>query len=115
MNANAVKRMVVLSAMGVGESRKLANFFLNKLVTGFLLEAPFLDHERQEKLVMESGLDWVIARPTRLTNGPARKQSTKTPGLQRVPSAISRADVADFMVEACEGPKWVGKAVHLGG
>ena len=115
MKANAIKRLVVLSAMGVGESRKLANFFLDKLVIGFLLKAPFLDHERQEKLVMESGLDWVIARPTRLTNGPARKQSTKTPRLQKVPSAISRADVADFLVEAATVDTWLRQAVQLGG
>jgi uncharacterized protein YbjT (DUF2867 family) len=101
--------------MGVGESRKLANFFLDRLVIGFLLKAPFLDHERQEKLVMESGLDWVIARPTRLTNGPARKQSTKTPRLQKVPSAISRADVADFLVEAATVDTWLRQAVQLGG
>jgi uncharacterized protein YbjT (DUF2867 family) len=115
MKANAIKRLVVLSAMGVGESRKLANFFLDKLVIGFLLKAPFLDHERQEKLVMESGLDWVIARPTRLTNGPARKQSTRAPRLQKVPSAISRADVADFLVEAATVDTWVRQAVQLGG
>jgi uncharacterized protein YbjT (DUF2867 family) len=115
MKANAVKRLVVLSAMGVGESRKLANFFIDKLVIGFLLKAPFLDHERQEKLVMESGLDWVIARPTRLTNGPARKQSTITARLQKVPSAISRADVADFLVEAATVDTWLRQAVQLGG
>jgi uncharacterized protein YbjT (DUF2867 family) len=64
---------------------------------------------------MESGLDWVIARPTRLTNGPARKQSTKTPRLQKVPSAISRADVADFLVEAATVDTWLRQAVQLGG
>jgi hypothetical protein len=32
-----------------------------------------------------------------------------------VPSSISRADVADFLVEACEVPTWVGRAVQLGG
>ena len=115
MKANAIKRLVVLSAMGVGESRELANFFLDKLVIGFLLKAPFLDHERQERLVMGSGLDWVIARPTRLTNGPARKQFTKTPRLQKVPSTISRADVADFLVEAATVDTWLRQAVQLGG
>jgi len=115
MKANAIKRLVVLSAMGVGESRELANFFLDKLVIGFLLKAPFLDHERQERLVMGSGLDWVIARPTRLTNGPARKQFTKTPLIQKVPSTIARADVADFLVEAATVDTWLRQAVQLGG
>jgi hypothetical protein len=31
------------------------------------------------------------------------------------PSSISRADLADFLVEACESTIWVGKAVQLGG
>ena len=35
--------------------------------------------------------------------------------LERVPSSISRADVADFLVEAAEVDSWVGKAVQLGG
>jgi hypothetical protein len=115
MKANAVKRLVVLSAFGVGDSRRLANFFIDRLVIGFLLKAPFQDHERQEKLVMESGLDWVIARPTRLTNGPASKHSVKTPGLQKVPSSISRAEVADFLVEAATTDKWLRQAVQMGG
>jgi nucleoside-diphosphate-sugar epimerase len=38
-----------------------------------------------------------------------------TSELVSVPLSISRADLANFMVEACESPKWVGKAVHLGG
>ena len=72
MKAHGVRRLVVLSAFGTGESRKAANFLLDKLVISLLLRAPFEDHERQEKLVRESGLDWVIARAGRLTNGPGR-------------------------------------------
>jgi len=50
-----------------------------------------------------------------LTNGPARKQFTKTSHLQKVPSAISRADVADFLVEAATVDTWLRQAVQLGG
>ena len=115
MKASGVKRLVVLSALGVGDSRKLANFLMDTLVIGFLLKAPFQDHERQEKLVMESGLDWVIARPSRLTNGPARKHSVKTSSIQKVPGSITRADVADFLVEAATTDTWLRQAVQLGG
>jgi uncharacterized protein YbjT (DUF2867 family) len=115
MKATAVKRLVVLSAMGVGDSRKLANFLVDKLVISFLLRTPFQDHERQEKLVMESGLDWVIARPGRLTNGPACGEYVKTPLVEKVPSSISRADVADFLVEAATTDTWLRQAVQLGG
>jgi uncharacterized protein YbjT (DUF2867 family) len=115
MKAAGSRRLVVLSAYGVGETRPLVGFLLDKLVISWLLRAPFADHERQERLVRESGLDWVIARPTRLTDGPARGRFVKTAAVERVPSTISRADVAAFLVEACAAAAWVGKAVQLGG
>jgi uncharacterized protein YbjT (DUF2867 family) len=109
------KRLVVLSALGVGDSRRLLNPLVRAIAVGWLLKAPFEDHERQEAEVRESGLEWVIARPGRLTNGPARRQYVKSIALESVPGSISRADVADFLVRACEGPAWVGHAVQLGG
>lgn len=39
----------------------------------------------------------------------------KKTDLEPVPSSISRADVADFLVQACESDTWIGKAVQLGG
>jgi uncharacterized protein YbjT (DUF2867 family) len=115
MKASGVRRLVVLSAMGVGESRRLANILVDKLVISFILKVPFEDHERQEQLVRDSGLEWVIARPTLLTNRPARSRYVKTSAIERVPGSIARADVADFLVEAAETERWVGKAVQLGG
>jgi uncharacterized protein YbjT (DUF2867 family) len=115
MKAHGVRRLVVLSAFGVGESRALANFFVEKVLISFLLKLPYADHEREERLVKDSGLDWVIARPGRLTNGPARGKYVRTAKLEPIPSAISRADVADFLVMAAEKDTWVHQAVQLGG
>jgi uncharacterized protein YbjT (DUF2867 family) len=115
MKRHGVRRLVVLSALGTGESLKLMNFLAAKLVVGFLLKAAFEDHERQEKLVRASGLDWVIARPGKLTNGPARGRYIKTAKIEPVPNLISRADVADFLVSASELDTWVRQAVQLGG
>jgi len=85
------------------------------LTVGWLLKVPGEDHVRQEALVRESGLDWVVARPGRLTNGPALGRYVKKTTIERVPGSISRADVADFLVGACEASTWVGHAVQLGG
>jgi uncharacterized protein YbjT (DUF2867 family) len=115
MKKAGVKRLVVLSAFGAGESLRVSNVFLRVLLVGFLLKPGYEDHNRQEEQVRASGLDWVIARPTRLTNGPARGQFLKKTVIEPVPNAISRADVAAFLVEACEVPTWVGHAVQLGG
>ncbi len=115
MKAHGVRRLVILSALGTGESRRLMNFFVQKLLVSFLLKVPYEDHERQEKLVRESGLDWIIARPGRLTNGPAKKKYVKTSAIEPTPGSISRADVADFLVTAAEVDTWVQQAVQIGG
>ena len=115
MKKAGVKRLVVLSALGTGDSRKLLPLLVRGLVVDFLLKLPFADHARQEAEVRGSGLEWVIARPSRLKDGPAERRYVKKTALERVPSSISRADVADFMIEACEVSTWVGHAVQLGG
>ena len=57
----------------------------------------------------------MIARPDRLTSGPARGRYVKEAAIVAVPGSISRADVADFLVQAAEVDTWVGKADQLGG
>lgn len=115
MKRAGVKRLVVLSALGVGESRSLRNFFARHVVMGLVLKPSFEDHDRQEAMVRDSDLDWVIARPGRLTSGPAQRRYLKTSAVEPVPGSISRADLAEFLLEACEKPDWVRKSVHLGG
>lgn len=115
MQEFGVRRLVVLSAHGVGDSYPAASWFQRTFMIGMLIKYAFLDHDVQERLVRESGLDYVIARPTRLTNGKAKGSYTRTTELVRVPESISRADLADFLVDSCESRTFVGKAVELGG
>jgi uncharacterized protein YbjT (DUF2867 family) len=115
MKQHGVPRLVVLSALGTGDSRPLTPWLLQKLVIDGLLKIPFADHARQEQLVRDSGLAYVIARPGRLTNGPAHGRYVTTAALERVPSSISRADVADFLVASCTANDFLGRAVQLGG
>ena len=115
MKEHGVKRLVVLSAHGAGETKQLASWLPKTLIIDGVLKGFFRDHEVQERMTKDSGLDFVIARPTRLTNGKAKGKYVRTADVIRVPGSISRADVADFMVEASESGTWVGKGVQLGG
>lgn len=117
MKASGVPRLVVLSAIGVGETKKISGWIAEKFLFGMLFKLPYTDHARQEQGARESELEWVIARPARLTDGPATKTYIKRAGLERVPWswAISRADVADFLVQAAVTDTWVGKGVQIGG
>jgi uncharacterized protein YbjT (DUF2867 family) len=115
MKEHGCKRLVVLTAHGVGDSKPAASWFQRTFMIGGLVKGFFLDHDVQERLTQQSGLDFVIARPTRLTNGKAKGKYVRTAELVSVPATISRADLADFLVQACESTTWVGKRVHLGG
>ncbi len=115
MKQRGVKRLVVLSAFGVGDREPAAGWLMKTVFIDRLLKGFYRDHDVQERMTRESGLDFVIARPTRLTNGAPKGKYIRTAELISVPSSISRADLASFMVEACESTIWVGKAVQLGG
>jgi uncharacterized protein YbjT (DUF2867 family) len=115
MKEQGVKRLVVLSAHGVGDSYDVASWVQRKLLIDRLLKDVFRDHDIQERMVRESGLEFVIARPTRLTNGKAKGKYMRTTEPKSIPSSISRADLADFLVASCESQEFVGKTVGLGG
>jgi putative NADH-flavin reductase len=80
----------------------------------YILRHGFADSREMERLVMESDLDWTIARPPRLTNGPKtesyRIADGTLPGKGR---SISRADVAHFFLNESERPEHVRKIVGL--
>jgi uncharacterized protein YbjT (DUF2867 family) len=114
MKEYGVKRLVVMTAFGVGDSEAVASWFMKVAFIGGLLGF-YRDHGVQERMTRASGLDFVIARPMLLTNGEAKGKYVRTAELIRVPSSIARADVADFMVDACKSTKWVAKAVQIGG
>lgn len=115
MKEHGMKRLVILSALGTAESAQLFNVVVRLLVTKLMLKIPFADHARQEQMVRESGLSWVIARPGRLTAGPSGKRYEKKPAPESVPSSISRADVAHFLVDAAESDRYDQQILHLGG
>ena len=115
MRAAKVRRVIALSSNGTGDSRNQIPLLLRWLLLDVLLKPAFADHDRQEQVLRASALDWTIARPGRLTDGPKNKRYTVALGTEKVPSAISRADVAHFMVSAAEDDALIGKTAALGG
>jgi putative NADH-flavin reductase len=92
------RRMVVVSSIGVGDSKDQVPFAFKMLMRTVLRKA-MEDKERQEALVKASGLDWIIVRPGGLTDGPATGHYQA--GLDPKISAgqVSRADVAAFVLQ----------------
>ena len=66
-----VRRLVAVTGFGAGDSRDA--FSLPERMTHRLfLGTAYADKDRQEAIIRESDLDWLIVRPTILTNGRGR-------------------------------------------
>jgi putative NADH-flavin reductase len=101
MKAAGVKRLIAVTGLGAGDSRGHGGLLYDLVVFPLLLKRVYDDKDVQEWIIKSSGLDWTIVRPGLLTNRPAT-------GRYRVLTAskdwrfgiISRADVANFLVQA---------------
>ena len=72
------------------------------------------DASAMESVITESGLDWTIVRPPKLTDKPpTRKYRVREGHLPRFGFNISRADVADFVIKAAENQVSVGQIVGV--
>lgn len=100
MEKHGVKRLVVETALGVGDSAGRLGIYYTLFTIPFILPFYWYDKGRQERVVRESSLDWVIARPAQLTNGRKRGAYKHGPRVGNYiwSASISRADVADFML-----------------
>ena len=110
MQQMGVRRLVVESAYGAGESYELAGVGM-KLVIRTILAAPYADKNIIEPEIKASDLDWTIVRPVALTNGPRTSKYRVGDDLRLgAGTRISRADVAEFMLREFSERQWVQKA-----
>src|SRR5437867_10258157 len=106
MNRSGVKRLVVLSAA--------AHFpgIPNRIVS-FVLRNHMLDSLGMEEVVQDSGLDWTIARPPRLTQEQYATYRSREGAAPRRGFSISRKAVAAFMLDAIEQKKYFQKIAGI--
>ena len=108
MNKQGISRLVVVSSMGVGDSiDQVSRSF--KMLTRTVLRKSIEDKERQERIVKDSELDWVIIRPSGLSNGPAT--GAYQLGTEKTIEAgqISRADVAACVINQLTDDTFLGQ------
>src|SRR3954453_6893849 len=112
MTAAGVRRLVLLSAFGVGGTAPAATFNAPRSFRT-AMRALYQDKEEAEDRLATSGLDVTTVYPTMLTNSApsapptVRDTATVTPvdGMPRIP----RSAVATAMLDAAEDPGTVGK------
>ncbi len=113
MRARALKRVIFLSAFGVGETFAQASL-LQRLAYRTVLRQIFADKAKADAMLRQSGLDWTLVYPTVLTNG-ARVGTYRVGerlAMTGLPK-ISRADVASFMLEQLSSAEWVRRTAVI--
>jgi putative NADH-flavin reductase len=112
MRASGARRLVVITMMGLGSSREQAPFWYEHLLMPTFLRGSTKDKAALEQEVSASGLDFVIARPPILSDGPATGSVTvlESGGTGH---EITRADLACFLVDQLDSNEYVGQAVTV--
>jgi uncharacterized protein YbjT (DUF2867 family) len=111
MESRNVRRLVCITGLGAGDSRGHGGFLFDSLFFPLLLRKVYEDKNRQEDIVRASKLDWVLVRPVVLNDKPARgtvRAQTDLCGIHG--GAVSRSDVAKFVVQQLTDDTWLRRA-----
>ncbi|AXT19520.1 hypothetical protein D7030_10375 [Flavobacteriaceae bacterium AU392] len=109
-----LKRITICSAWGVAETKndipKWFKWFINNSNIG----VAYKDHEKQEKILSESKLNWTIVRPVGLYNSKRETKIKESFENKPKPSIlISRQSVANYLVDSLEKDYLIRKKVVI--
>ena len=128
MQATDVRRIVVVSAAPIGTVPSPGRpkppkhdpgdgFFMRHVATPLVkvvLREHYADLALMEDILRDSGLDWTVVRPPRLSNRPGTGRYRTAYG-QNVRGGwiVPRADVAHFMLRVLEQPETIKQTIGI--
>ena len=112
METHGVPRLVCETSLGIGNSAGRMGLYYTFFTIPVILPFYFWDKTRQERLIAASKVEWVIVRPGVLTNGEKRGVYRHGCDVGSFVGTvrISRADVADFMLNQAADDTYLGMA-----
>jgi len=111
MKAEHVSRLVCITGIGAGDSAGHGGFLFNNVIFPLLLKKVYADKNRQETIVRDSGLDWILVRPSVLNDKPGRGPVRALTDLSDFHGGgISRADVAAFVLDQLHAEAWLHRS-----
>jgi putative NADH-flavin reductase len=112
MTRHGVRKLVVQTSYGVGETRDRLDF-VNRLFFALVLKPQIADTERQNADVVASELDWVIVQPVHLTDATSDGMPFASTEGDTGRLKVSRASVGRFLAHAIDNPALVRRSVAL--
>ncbi len=119
MTEFGVSRIVTLGSAGALDSSLdrepgYRRWLVKNVLYRTLLKWPVASQRAQYAALAGSVLDWTMVMPPMLTNGPARGHyRVDGEALPQGGVKISRADVAEFMMEQLKSGQWSRRGVYL--
>jgi putative NADH-flavin reductase len=128
MRAADVRRIVVVSAAPIGTVPSPGRpnppkhdpgdgYFMRNLfgpLVKAVLRKHYADLALMEDILRDSGLDWTVVRPPRLTNGPLTGTYRTAYGQNlRGGTLVSRADVAHLMLRVLDQPETIKQTIGI--
>ncbi|UCF68825.1 MAG: NAD(P)H-binding protein [Acidobacteriota bacterium] len=104
MKRSAVRRIIAVSAAGVGDSAPDLPLVMRFLVRYSNVGLSYRDLERMERVYRHSGLDWLAVRPITLANG-RPTGNVREKARYKTFSRVRRADVATYLLDAVESDR----------
>ncbi len=109
-----LKRISVCSAWGVSDTKNDLPKWFRWFIDNSNIGVAYRDHEKQEQILQESELVWTIVRPVGLTNSHRKEKIRETFGNTPKPNlTISRASVAEYLVDSLNHEHLIGKKVVI--
>ena len=116
MKAASVRRLLCVTAYGVGSTRERLTTVFRAWFLVLRLGEQRADKEKQEQVVRASGLDWTIVQPVGLTDGAYTGRWLASASGDRRKRTISRVDLAAFIVQTLTtGAQHLQEAVVVSG
>ena len=114
MQRHGVRRLLAISAAGVGDSHGQLTWPVRRLVASGNVAVAYRDLAAMEALLAASDRDWLAVRPVTLTDG-APKKPARAVARYGLTSTVRRAEVATWMLDAVARPgPFAARQVMLG-
>ncbi|WP_158808420.1 NAD(P)-dependent oxidoreductase [Beijerinckia sp. L45] len=114
LREHGVRRLVVASAMGAGDSSDVAGLFYKLIVVPTFLRGALRDKTRMEHDLAQTDVDWTVVRPAVLTDGrPIGEVKVFFSEIRAKAHSITRADVAAFMLDQLTSNIYLRQAVTI--
>jgi len=108
MSEKNIKRIVVMTAHGVGNSVKQLPGFFKLMIRVTNIKYSYADHELQENVLEKTSLDWTVVRPVGLNDKSENLSILVNLNNEgTIKSMISRNAVAHFMLDCIEKQQYI--------